>query len=249
MAHVVSPPRALRGLIVGLLFSLVNLLGAYLTVAALGGLGDWTPWQFIGLFALLEVGTGLGFIICPNIWHLPVAEANTSDRTRIQLAVSTTFIPHWAAGAKALAGFALLAGAAASEGVGPATAGLPVLIVCILAVVLGLSLVFARLGVARPDLDVLFIIFRRPGREDYALPGISISASFVQLVVNVGAYPAVKLLPPSALYRPEVGPSPAVLTWAAVVATAVLLAAYLAWRGRMRWRAPAEQQREAEEFA
>ena len=249
MTTTVSPPRALRGLIAGLLFSVVNLLGGYLTILALGGLDEWSAWQFVGLFGVLETGTGLAFIICPNIWRLPVAEANTSDRTAVQLAVSTVLIPHWAAGAKAVAGLVLLVLAAVNEGVGPATTGVPILVLLVLGVAAGLSILAARLGVARPDLDVVFIAIRRPGREERALPGISISASVVQLVINVGTYPAVKLLPPSVLYRPEIGPSPELLGIATAFTGAVLLLAYLAWRGRMRWRAPREQQREAEKFA
>lgn len=245
----IAPMRAVRGLLLGFVLSFVNLLGAFLTIAALGGLGAWSGWQFIGLFALLEVGTGIAFIVGPNIWHLPIAQANTSERTDVRLAASTIFIPHWAASAKAAAGAGLLVAAALHEGIGPVSLGVLVLIVLVVACCVGLSLVIARLGVARPDLDVLHIIVKRPGRDDIALPGISIGASVVQMLINIGAYPAVKLLPPSSFYQPEIGPSPALLLWS-LAATAVLVAAgYAAWRGRITWRAPHEQQREAEEFA
>ena len=246
---MMSPLRALRGLLLGFVLSFVNLLGAFLTIAALGGLGAWTGWQFIGLFAVGEVGTGIAFIIGPNIWHLPVAQATTSERTDVRLAASTILIPHWAASAKAAAGLGLLIAAAVHEGVGPATLGLPVLALCVVGCCLGLSLIFARLGAARPDLDVVHIVIRRPGHEDRELPGISIGASVVQLVINIGAYPAVKLLPPSSFYQPEIGPSWSLLLWSLVITAVLVAAGYAAWRGRISWRAAREQQREAEKFA
>lgn len=247
--RVATPRRAVRGLLLGFVLSGLNLLGAFLTIAALGGLGAWSSWQFIGLFALFELGTGIAFIIGPNIWHLPIAQASTSERTDVRLAASTIFIPHWAAGAKAGAGLLLLVAAAVHEGVGIATLGMLPVTAAIVAVCHALSLLVARIGVARPDLDVLFIVVKRPGHDDHALPGISIGASVVQMLINIGAYPAVKLLPPTALYQPEIGPSLAVLLWVTAVAAVFSVAAWLAWRGRISWRAPREQQREAEEFA
>ena len=115
--------------------------------------------------------------------------------------------------------------------------------------VLALSAAVARLGVARPDLDVFTIVIQRPGHPDRPLPGISIGGLVIQLAINIGAFPAVKLMPPSVLYRPEVGPSPAFLWGGLALAALLVLAAWAAWRGRIAWHAPREQQREAEELA
>jgi hypothetical protein len=239
-------PRAVRGLLLGFLLSFVNLLGAFVALLAIGGLGRWTGWQFIGFFGLLEVATGIAFIFGPNVWRLPVAEANTSDRTAIRFAASAVFIPHWAAGAKCIAGVAMLAFAGVRAGVGPATLALPLLVGLIAVAVLALSAAVARLGVARPDLDVVHFVVKRPGRPDVALPGISISALVIQLAINIGAFPAVKILPPAVFYRPEIGPSPALVAASAAIAVILLIGAAGAWRGRVCWRASHEQQREAE---
>jgi len=241
--------RAVRGLFLGLTLSFLNLAGAFLTLVALGGLGNWTNAQFIGMFGLLELASGIAFIVCPNIWRLPVAEANTSDRTDIQLAATTMLIPHWAASAKALAGIVLLAYAVISEGVGP---GAPLVVVeaaMIVAGYLSLSLLFARLGVARPDLDVIQLVLKRPGKKDRELPGLSIGAMVVQMVLNIGAFPAVKVLPASVLFQPELAPSFALLAWTALVAGLLTAGAIIAWWGRIVWNAPREQQREAETAA
>jgi hypothetical protein len=246
MSQHSSPPRAMRGLVLGFMLSFVNLLGAFLALLALGGLGRWTGWQFIGFFGMLEVATGLAFVFGPNVWRLPVAEANTSERTAIRFAASTILIPHWAAGAKCIAGVAMLIFAATRAGIGPATVALAPLVMLIAAAVLALSAAVARLGVARPDLDVLQLVLKRPGRTDMELPGISIGALLIQLLINIGAFPAVKVLPPTILYQPEIGPSLALLVTSSVAAFISVLIALLAWRGRLCWRAPIEQQREAE---
>jgi len=115
--------RALRGLALGLTLSVLNLFGAFLTLLALGGLGDWTGTQFIGLFGLLEVATGAAFVIGPNVWRLPVAAAELEPGTTTRFAASTVLIPHWAGGVKSLAGAGLATWAAAREGITPATAG------------------------------------------------------------------------------------------------------------------------------
>lgn len=248
-AQARAAPRAIRGLLLGFILSFVNLLGAFLAIVAIGGLGNWAGWQFIGFFGMLEVATGIAFIFGPNVWRLPVAEANTSDRTAIRFAASTVFIPHWAAGAKCIAGLGMVAFAAARAGVGPATLGLPVVIGLIGVGVLAVSAAVARFGVARPDLDVFHVVIQRPEREPLELPGISVGGMLIQLVINIGAFPAVKLLPPDVFYRPEIGPSPGLFVacaTAAVIATAV---AAFVWRGRIAWRAPLEQQREADQAA
>lgn len=241
--------RAIRGLFLGLTLSFLNLAGAFLTLVALGGLGDWSNAQFIGMFGLLELASGIAFIICPNIWRLPVAEANTSKRTDIQLAATTMLIPHWAASAKALAGLVLLGYAMVSEGVGPAAPLVLVIVALVVAGYLGLSLIFARLGVARPDLDVIQLVLKRPGKEDRELPGLSIGAMFVQMVLNIGAFPAIKVLPASVLFQPELAPSFELLAWTALVSGVVSAIAIAAWWGRIAWQAPREQQREAETAA
>ena len=58
-----------------------------------------------------------------------------------------------------------------------------------------------------------------------------------------------KLLPPSVLYQPELGPS--LQSFVAVLALSVVLLALVAWTwsGRLELSASAEQQREAEQNA
>ena len=241
--------RAARGLVLGLALSALNLAGAFLALMTIGGLGEWSGRQFVGMFGLIESGTGLAYIIGPNIWRLPVAEANTSDRTAVRLAASTLLLPHWAAGAKVLAGTVMLLYAALGTGVSPATVALLPVAGAIGVGVSALSLSVARWGVARPDLDVIFLTIRRPGQEERALPGISLSGMAVQLVVNIGTFPAVKLLSPDTLYRPALGPSPGLLIVSLGLAAMLTAVTALVWWGRIAWRAPREQQREAEEFA
>lgn len=241
--------RAARGLVLGLALSALNLVGAFLALMTIGGLGEWSGPQFVGMFGLIEAGTGLAYIVGPNIWRLPVAEANTSDRTAVRLAASTLLLPHWAAGAKVLAGTVMLLYAALETGVGPATVALLPVAAAIAFGVTALSLSVARWGVARPDLDVIFLSIRRPGREEQALPGISLGGMAVQLVVNIGTFPAVKLLSPDILFQPELAPAPELVTVTLALAAGLVAVTALIWRGRISWRAPREQQREAEEFA
>jgi hypothetical protein len=244
-----------RQLVVGVSLTVFNLLGALLTVAAIGGRGEWTIWQFVGLFGLLEGATGIAMILGPNAWQLPVRQAEAEDR-RVTLSLSSLLIPHWAPGVKTASGFALMLAAIVVEGVGPATLGAPLLVVAITTGSLALSVLVARFGVARPDLDVLGIIVRRPGRTDRELPGMSVGALCVQILLNILTIPAVKLFPPTFLYQPEFGPSLAALGWSWAVATAFSGLALLAWAGRLRWsetsarrrrpsRAPAESRQEA----
>jgi hypothetical protein len=68
----------------------------------------------------------------------------------------------------------------------------------------------------------------------------------MQLLSNFGIFPAVKLLEPDALYMPQFAPSVDLTLWVTLAAMAGCLAAALAWRGRMSWQAPPEQEREAE---
>ena len=58
--------------------------------------------------------------------------------------------------------------------------------------------------------------------------------------------PAVKLLLPGVLFGPELRPAAAALAAAAGAAALFAVLAAAAWAGRIQWRAPREQQREAE---
>jgi hypothetical protein len=59
----------------------------------------------------------------------------------------------------------------------------------------------------------------------------------------------VKFLDPSALYRPEIGPSPGLMWGSFAVAMLLVISGYAVWRGRISWQAPREQQREQERAA
>lgn len=236
--------RAARGLVATLVLSFVNLIGAFVALSLLGGLEPWTERQFVGLFGFIELSMGLAYLFAPNAWRLPVAEANT-PRTDVRLAASTVLIPHWIAAAKAVGGLVML-GYAATEGVGPATLGLPFAVLFLALAFLALSVAVARLGVARPDLDVFFVTVRRPGGKEYELPGFTITGMSMQLLSNFGVFPAAELLEPSALYRPEIGPSPELLLATGAACALLCALAYLAWRGRIAVRAPREQERETE---
>ena len=218
------------------------------TAAALGGLAPWTRWQFIGLFGVVEVASGLANVISPNIWRLPVAELETSKRTDVRLAASAMLLPHWGGLARAAAGFVCVALAAWQEGVGPATAALVPFVLALAWSILAISAVMAWAGVARPDLDVVQFVVRW-GRREKEAPPISIGASVLQFLLSIVTIPAVKLLPPSVLYQPEIGPSPEALLVALAVSVGLVVPVYFLWSGRIEVRAPAEQQREAEEQA
>ncbi len=78
---------------------------------------------------------------------------------------------------------------------------------------------------------------------------MSIGAAAFQLVLSIATLPLVKVLPPSALYQPEPGPSQDALLVTLAVSAVLLALVYLLWAGRIDWDAPREQQREAEEHA
>ena len=240
--------RAFRGLFLVFALSLLNLVGLLFTVTAIGGLEKWSRWQFIGLFGLMETAGGLATIIMPNLWHLPVAEQQIEGKRQVKLAVSTLIIPHWGGAARAIAGLLLLVLAAWKEGFGAASAGLLPLILFLSGMMLCLSAVVARLGVAWPHLDVVQIVINW-NRKAQSLRPISMGASLVQFLLSVATIPAVQLLSPGSLYQPELGPSPTALLATALGALALAFLVFALWWPRVDWRAPPAQQREVEENA
>jgi hypothetical protein len=240
--------RAFRGLVLAFLLSFLNLIGAILTVTALGGLAPWSRWQFIGAFGVIEVASGLANVVSPNIWRLPVAELETSERTDVKLAGSALLLPHWGGLARCAAGLVCVAVAAWEVGLGPASAALVPLVLALAWSILAISAVLARAGLARPDIDVVQVVVRW-GRREKEIPPVSISAGVFQLLLSMTTIPAVKLLPPSALYQPELAPSLDVFLVALALSAALAVLVYFLWSGRIEWNAPVEQQREAEEHA
>jgi hypothetical protein len=240
--------RAFRGLIVSLLFSLLNLVGLLFTAQSLGVIGRWSAGEFIGLFGLLETALGLASVVLPNIWHLPVTEVDTSKRTRVSLAVSSVFVPHWGGLARTVAGIVLLLVFGADLNMGFQALLVVPLVLALALLVISVSLIAARLGVARPDIDVIKFTVEWIGRKK-ELPGISLGASIVQFVLGVMTLPLADALPPSVLYDPHLAPSPDFLL-AILGATAIAtVLGVAAWRGRMTWKAPLEQQKDIEENA
>jgi hypothetical protein len=240
--------RAFRGLALVFALSFVNLLGVLVTMAALGGPDPWSRWQFIGLFGVIEAAAGLANVIAPNIWRLPVAELQTSERTDVKLTASTALIPHWGGLARTAAGLVFLGVAASQEGVGAVSAGLVPFVLGLGWSMLAISAVVARAGVARPDLDVFQLVVRWGSREKES-PPVSIGASVLQFLVTIVTIPAAKLLPPSVLYQPELGPSAKALLAALALAVVLAVLVYVLWSGRVELHAPVEQQREAEEHS
>jgi hypothetical protein len=226
----------------------LNLIGVVLTAAALGGVAPWSRWQFIGAFGVIEAASGLANVISPNIWRLPIAELQTSERTDVKLAASALLLPHWGGLARCVAGLVCLAVAAWQEGLGLATAALVPFVLALAWSILAISAVLARAGTARPDIDVLQVIVRWGGREK-EVPPVSISAAVFQFLLSIMTIPAVKLLPPSVLYQPELGPSLDALLVMLVLSAVVAVVVYFLWSDRIELKAPPEQQREAEEHA
>jgi hypothetical protein len=240
--------RAFRGLFLVFLLSFVNLTGIIFTLTALGGLAPWSRWQFVGAFGVLEAASGLANVITPNIWRLPVAELQTSGRTEIKLAASALLLPHWGALARCAAGLVLLAVAAWHEGLGPASVALVPFVFALAWLIVAISAALARIAVARPEIDVVQLVVRWRGGVREIAP-ISLSAAVLQFVLSIVTLPAAKLLQPSVLYQPELGPSLDALL-ITLGASAVLGGlAYLLWSDRIELNAPPEQQREAEEHA
>jgi hypothetical protein len=238
--------RAFRGLALVFALTFVNLIGVLVTAAAVGGVEPWSRWQFIGLFGVLETASGLANVISPNIWRLPIAELQTSERTDVKLAASALMLPHWGGLARSAAGLVCMALAASQEGLGAASVALVPFVLALAWSILAISAVVARAGVAWPDIDVMQLVVRW-GRREKELAPISIGASVFQFVLSIATLPAVKLLPPSVLYQPEIGPSATALFVVVVASLALLAVVYLLWRRRIQLKASAEQQREAEE--
>jgi hypothetical protein len=237
--------RAFSGLALVFALSFVNLVGILVTATALGGIAPWTRWQFIGMFGVVEVASGLANVLSPNIWRLPVAELQTSERTDIKLAASALLLPHWGGLARAGAGLVFVVLAAWQEGVAPVSLLLVPLVLSLAWFVLAVSAALARAGVARPDVDVVQFVVRW-GRRERELTPISMGASVFQFLLTIVTLPVAKLLPPSVLFQPEIGPSPSALLVSLALCAASSAVAYLAWSKRVVLQAPAEQQREAE---
>jgi hypothetical protein len=197
------------------------------------------------MFGVVEAASGLANVLSPNIWRLPVAELRTSKRTDVKLAASALLLPHWGGLARAGAGIVLIALAAWQEGLAPVSLLLVPLILALAWFVLAVSAALARAGVARPDVDVVQFVVRW-GRRERELTPISVGASVFQFLLTVVTLPVAKLLPPSVLYQPEIGPSPAALLVSLALCAGSSAVAYLAWSNRVVLEAPAEQQREAE---
>ena len=187
-------------------------------------------------------------VISPNIWRLPVAELQTSRRTDVRLAASALLLPHWGGLARFGAGFVCLALAAWQDGLGPATLAL---VPFVLALAWSILAHLGRGGASRgrPAGPRRLQIVVRLGRREKELQPVSIGASVFQFLLSIITIPAVKLLPPSVLYQPELGPSREALLVALGVSAALAALVWLLWAGRIELHAPREQQREAEERA
>jgi hypothetical protein len=231
----------LRGLLVGVALSVTNLAGIFLMLTVLGGLHGWTTMQFVGAFGLYEIGTAFAFVFAPNLWRLPVEHAEGKPEAA-RLSAGKVFVPHWAGSAKALAGIVMLGVAARSEGIGPLTWGVVPFAFATGALLIAASAAAARFGVTHPSVDVVQFVVRRPGRKELEIPGISISAALIQVVLGAFTLPTVKLLPPESLYGPEVGPAPAFLAAMVAVAAAMTVVALWVWRGRMTLRSAHRRQ-------
>lgn len=238
--------RAFRGLALVFVLSFLNLVGVLLTATALGGLAPWSPWQFIGMYGVIESASGLANVISPNIWRLPIAELRTSKRTDVKLAASALLLPHWGALARTAAGVACLAVAAWHDGVSARSLWLVPFVLALGWSILAVSAVLARAGVSRPDLDVIQLVVRWGKREKELAP-LSISASLFQFLLGIATIPVVKLLPPSVMYQPEIAPSMEAVLLALGISVALAAVVYLSWSGRVALRAPRDQQREADE--
>jgi hypothetical protein len=237
--------RAFRGLFLVFVLTFINFAGIGLTLMMIGGLEPWSGWQFLGLFGVIETSAGLSNILAPNIWHLPVAEMETSKRTPVRLAASVMLIPHWGGGARAAAGAVMIGVSGFHEGWGLESLLLLPLILALLVLFLGISAAIGRAGVAHPETDIIQFVVRWRGQEKELEP-LSLSASVQQFVLGVLALPAVEILSPGVLFGAAIRPSIELLGIALLLALLSVMATALLWAGRLQWKAPREQQQEAE---
>lgn len=241
--------RAFRGLLLPLTLSFVNFTGLLLSAISLKALGDWSTWQFAGLFGVLETAQGLASILQPNIWHLPVVELETDRRTRTQMAASSIFLPHWGGAARAAAGTSLVVATAVHFGSAEASAVLLVPEVLLLATLMVCAtMLVARLGVRWPEVDVVQFVVKWRGKSKELKP-LSIGASLLQFCLGIITLPAANLLSPSLLYDPGLHLAPVTLLVTLLAAVAVSAFTAFLWRGRFAVQAPLAQQREVEQNA
>lgn len=220
--------RTARGLTLTFGISLINLAGLMLALTALGGPGDWSGGRFVGLFGVLEAGWGMAAIWAPNFWRLPVVVSPYRDEEPQEITRRTVLAVHWIALGKLAAGLGLIGYAAFSEGVSPQSLGLAALVLFVAVWVLAVSALIARAGVARPDLDVVQVVFHRAGRQHSLIP-VSLGASIFQAFLSLWTVIALSL-PVKALFRPEFAPSGLVLTVAGAVALVFAAAALALWK-------------------
>jgi hypothetical protein len=240
--------RAFSGLVLVFVLTILNFFGILLTMTALGGLEPWNTWQFLGLFGVVEAAAGASNVIAPNIWRLPVAEMETSRRTRIHLAASAMLIPHWGGAARSLAGVVLIVVSGFHEGWAIESLLLLPMLLLLCVLFLAISAVIARWGIEYPETDTIQFVVRWRSRE-HELNPLSLSASLQQFVLGVITLPAVKILSPGALFGPAIRPSTEAFMAIVVVTFLFTTATALLWAGRLQWQAPPEQQREAEQNA
>ena len=157
-------------------------------------------------------------------------------------------IPHWGGIARALAGLALMGGAAVGQGLGVVSVSLILMILLLAVLFTALSALLARLGVVRPEIDVIQLVVRWRNQET-ELPPISLTASFLQFGFSIVTIPAVKALSPGLLYDDVMRASGLSLLALLIGTVLCAAAAFLVWIGRLGARAPREQQIEAERNA
>jgi hypothetical protein len=239
-----SGNRAFRGLFLVFFITFLNLAGMTLTAIGLNALGDWTIWQFVGLFGVVEAASGIANIVTPNLWAMPVLEQETSNRTRTVLALETLKLAHWGGLARTLAGVVMIAVAGYHEGVSAQSALLLPLIVVVAWLEIVLSAVMARGGVAWHKYDVLKVTLDWYDRIE--VPPISLSASALQFILSLVTIPAISVLAAGVLFQPELAPSAEGLLWLSAFTLVCTVVALATWFPRISVRAPREQQQEAE---
>jgi hypothetical protein len=239
-----SGKRAFRGLFLVFCITFLNLAGMALTAIGLNALGNWTLWQFVGLFGIVEAASGLANVVTPNLWAMPVLEQETSSRTRTVLALETLALAHWGGLARTLAGCVMIAAAANHAGISPQAALVVPLVLVIALLEIALSAVIARGGVAWHRYDVLKVTLDWYDRIE--VPPLSLSASMLQFILSLITIPAISILKPGVLYQPELAPAAEAFVWLAAATVVCTVLALAVWLPRVSVRAPREQQQEAE---